>query len=303
MLNATCKGDVMKKQEIIKVEKPEIVPIPNGSVDDLISKAIAGKADLAQLEKLLALKERFEANEAKKVFASSFAIVQANIASVAKTKSNPQTHSKYAGLDGIIESAKPIYTKEGFSIIFYEGQSTAEGCIRICSDVLHTAGHKETYYYDVPLDGVGIKGNANMTKIHGKASSTSYGRRYLMCMIWNIPTGDDDDGNAAGKPAVSQPQAKSATIPQNKPETGQGGTQGEKPMPTAPTQEQTDMMVTISEQFKASTTQIGIDFIAKEYRIKISALPESCKQWLRDRCVVAQTRIEKETMDKLNEQA
>jgi len=65
--------------------------------------------------------------------------------------------------------------------------------------VLHKAGHKETYHYDIPLDGVGIQGNPNMTKIHAKASSTSYGRRYLMCMIWNIPT-QDDDGNGAGSP-------------------------------------------------------------------------------------------------------
>ncbi|WP_230682076.1 hypothetical protein, partial [Streptococcus pneumoniae] len=34
----------------------------------------------------------------------------------------------------------------------------------------------------------------NMTKILAKASSTAYGRRYLMCMIWNIPT-QDNDGN------------------------------------------------------------------------------------------------------------
>jgi len=46
------------------------------------------------------------------------------------------------------------------------------------------------------LDGVGIKGNANMTAIHGKASSAMYGRRYLLCLIFNIPTGDDVDGNA-----------------------------------------------------------------------------------------------------------
>jgi predicted nucleotidyltransferase len=37
-----------------------------------------------------------------------------------------------------------------------------------------------------------------MTKIHAKASSTSYARRYLMCMIWNIATHDDDDGQRAG---------------------------------------------------------------------------------------------------------
>jgi len=44
---------------------------------------------------------------------------------------------------------------------------------------------------------MGIKGTQMMTKIHGKSSSASYGQRKLMCMIWNIPT-KDDDGNAAG---------------------------------------------------------------------------------------------------------
>lgn len=165
---------------------------------ELIRIAVSGKADLQQLRDLLSLQKDWEANEARKIYASSFARAQANIAVVAKTKLNPQTHSKYADLGDIVESAKPIYTQEGFSIIFYEGETTIPENIRICADVLHSAGHKETYHYDVPLDGVGIKGNANMTKIHGKASSTSYARRYLMCMIWNIPTGDDDDGNAAG---------------------------------------------------------------------------------------------------------
>jgi hypothetical protein len=196
----------MKKEKVLEVKKGVVVAkekniakVEGNSPADIIRMAVSGGADLDKLEKLLNLQERYEANEARKIFASSFATAQANIASVLKTKDNAQTHSKYADLSDIIKSAQPVYTKEGFSVIFYEGVTIAPECIRICADVLHKAGHKETYFYDVPLDGTGLRGNANMTKIHGKSSSTSYGRRYLMCMIWNIPT-QDDDGNNAGKP-------------------------------------------------------------------------------------------------------
>ena len=186
------------KKALAVVKKKELV-IQGSSPADMIRMAVEGKANLTDLKELLAIQKDWEANEARKIFTSAFARVQANIAAVIKTKVNPQTHSKYADLGDIIESAKPIYTKEGFSVIFYEGETVAPESIRVCADILHTAGHKETYHYDVPLDGKGLQGNANMTKIHGKSSSVSYGRRYLMCMIWNIPT-QDDDGNGAAKP-------------------------------------------------------------------------------------------------------
>ena len=180
------------------MEEKNVVKSEN-SPAAMIRMAVEGKADLDKLEKLLALQKDWETNEARKVYALDFAEAQAKIESVVKTKLNPQTHSKYADLSDIIKSAQPIYTKAGFSMIFYEGETTIPEHIRVCADVLHKSGHKETYHYDVPLDGVGIKGNPNMTKIHGKSSSVSYGRRYLSCMIWNIPT-QDDDGNGAGKP-------------------------------------------------------------------------------------------------------
>ena len=168
-------------------------------MQEIISEALAKGQSLETLERLMGIKERFEANEARKAFASSFAIVQSKITAVIKTKNNPQTHSKYADLGDILVSAKPIYTQEGFSVIFYEGDTAAQNAVRIYADVLHNAGHKETYHLDIPLDGVGIQGNPNMTKIHGKSSSVSYGRRYLMCMIWNIPT-QDEDGNTMKQP-------------------------------------------------------------------------------------------------------
>ena len=157
--------------------------------------------DVDKMAKLQEIGERYEANEAKKAFFADISLVQSEIEGVRKTKKNNQTNSMYATLDDVIEVAKPIYTKHGFSVVFSEGKSDNAGDIRICADVLHKDGHERSYYHDLAIDDKGIKGSVNKTQIHGKASSISYGRRYLMCMIWNIPT-PDNDGNGNKKTAV-----------------------------------------------------------------------------------------------------
>ena len=171
----------------------------------LIVQTVQKTGNVTDLKELLAIQKDWEANEARKAFAQSFSIAQQSIEAVIKTRVNTQTKSKYAELGDVIESSKPVYTKEGFSVIFYEGDCPKENHVRIYADVLHCAGHKETYHYDVPMDGKGLRGNENLTAIHGKASSVSYGRRYLMCMIWNIPTADDD-GNTQSLPKVTEQQ-------------------------------------------------------------------------------------------------
>jgi hypothetical protein len=192
---------------IAKTEPQAIQVSPDAPPLVQIAQLLASgvKIDVEAMKAMQEMGERAEANTARKAFAFDFTIAQANIESVVKTKINPQTRSKYAGLENVIELAKPVYTAQGFSVIFYEGDTEAEESIRVCADVLHRDGHEKKYFYDVPLDGKGIKGNVNMTRIHGKASSVSYGRRYLMCMIWNIPT-PDDDGNAAGKKPDPKPE-------------------------------------------------------------------------------------------------
>lgn len=173
----------------------------------LIQDGIAKGANLEALEKILQLREKDDAFKARKAFAKDFATAQANILPVIKKKLNPQTRSKYADLSDVIETTQPIYTKEGFSVTFNEGDSPKDNHVRVLADVLHYLGHKEQYHLDVPMDGTGLKGNANMTAIHGKASSMQYGRRYLMCMIWNIPTADSD-GNTQTAECINQVQLK-----------------------------------------------------------------------------------------------
>ncbi|KKL57409.1 hypothetical protein LCGC14_2235720, partial [marine sediment metagenome] len=198
----------MAESEIQKLEpaaiqqvQPDHSPIPADAplmtrLAMMMERGI--KIDTDQMSKMLEIAERLKAIAAKEAYAADFAVVQANIDGAVKTARNPQTGSMYAKLEGVIEASKPAYTAQGFSVVFYEGETEKEGHIRVYADILHKDGHKETKYYDVPLGGVGIQGKVNMTAIHAKATSVTYGRRYLLCMIWNIPT-QDDDGNANGK--------------------------------------------------------------------------------------------------------
>lgn len=175
---------------------------------EMIMTAVNGGQSLETLKGLLELQERWESNVARKEFAKAFSAAQAEIAPVTKSRRNEQTRSNYADLADVIKAIQPIYTKHGFSMIFHEGETAKPEHIRIICEVLHSLGHRETYYKDIPMDGKGIKGNANMTAIHGDGSATSYARRYLTLMIWNVATQDDDDGNGGrlSEPRINDEQ-------------------------------------------------------------------------------------------------
>jgi len=134
--------------------------------------------------------------------------VQSEIPVVSRDMKNNQTHSSYASYENIVKITKEIYTKHGFSISFSEGETGNENHIRINATVMHEGGYSVNHFADIPLDVAGIKGTTNKTAVHAKGSSFSYGRRYLLCMIFNIPTGDDDDGNAAGSKLLNEAEAK-----------------------------------------------------------------------------------------------
>ena len=200
----------MEKEIEVQEEKPALEITGPGRYDGLLKLAIAQDVDIEKLEKLMELQRNHEANLARVAYSASMVTVHKNIKPVSKTSDNPHTHSKYAPLDAIVNDTKGIYTEEGFSVTFYEGDARDDNHIRVYADVSHALGHSKTFYYDAPLEGKGLQGNTNMTPTHAKASSISYSRRYLMCMIFNIPTGDDDDGNQ-GRPPGQKPAPKPGT--------------------------------------------------------------------------------------------
>jgi hypothetical protein len=187
--------------DITKAES--LVPAVTSNATSLL-QAITGAAsnaqvDIEKMERLFAMHQQMVKTEAEAAFNAAMARAQANITPVANNAANTQTNSTYAKLAAINAAITPIYTAEGLSISFDTGKADSDGYTRTVAIVSHSAGHNRQYHLDLPLDDVGMKGVANKTKVHATGSTTSYARRYLVCMIFNVTTEDDDDGNMAGK--------------------------------------------------------------------------------------------------------
>lgn len=167
---------------------------------DNATRFLQNGGNTEQLEKMMELQERWEANEARKAFHDSMTQAQKMMPVVAKDAYNQQTRSNYSKHETLVKKSKEVYTAAGFSLMFYEGETPKQNHIRIMCDVRHEKGHMETRFIDLALDNSGIKGTVNKTGVHAAGSTFTYGRRYLTCMIFNIPTGEDVDGNQNQQP-------------------------------------------------------------------------------------------------------
>ncbi len=195
-------------QEIVTLPPPTVTPM------SLLQTAIGNGIDPDKLGKLIDLAEAWSKARAEESWGAAMNRCQAEMPNVVKDSDNPQTRSRYASLEAVQRVVKPCYTKHGFSLCFAEEDSPKEGWTRIVCDVTHKDGHTRRYRKDMPPNGEGIKGNRMMTETHAAGSTSSYGRRYLTCEIFNITiANEDDDGNAAHPPAKEAPQALDPTKP------------------------------------------------------------------------------------------
>lgn len=168
------------------------------------------QVNIDKLERLILMKERIEATSAERSFDSAMTKAQSEMRAVVADRNNSQTRSQYASYYALDKAIRPIYTNHGFNLSFNQGETVAEKMVRVICRVAHSAGHRERYHIDMPGDGLGAKGAAVMTLTHATGSAVTYGRRYLLLMIWNLSIGgdgSDDDGNGANGDIVSSEQA------------------------------------------------------------------------------------------------
>jgi hypothetical protein len=193
----------MNAVEKIADHMPSSMPIPQATSANqllaVLSRMMADPSvDIERIERGAALYERALARDAETAFNSAMAAAQEEMRPIAANANNPQTKSRYAKYDALDNAVRPIYSKHGFSLSFYQGEGAPEGHIRVqCK--LSCGGHTERPYLDMPADGKGAKGGDVMTKTHATGAGVTYGRRYLLGMIFNLVIGDDNDGNAPVK--------------------------------------------------------------------------------------------------------
>lgn len=198
--------------QVASIEKPEL-PAPVSLMDVLARAAADPNVDVGKMQALLDMKQNLEAREAEREFNAAMNEVQKEIRPVIADANNPQTKSKYATYEHLDHFLRPIYTKHGFSISFGTGEIEKAEFVRVTAKLRHAGGHFEPYHIDMPADGKGAKGGDVMTKTHATGSAMSYGKRYLLIAMFNIPVrGDDDDGNRAGQTGFITEQQKEQII-------------------------------------------------------------------------------------------
>lgn len=155
--------------------------------------------DIDKMERLLNMQQAAIQRAAETAFNGAMRAAQAEMPRVTRDAKNDQTRSRYARLETISAAIKPVITKHGFSLSYGTDASPLQGHYGVTCLVAHEAGFSRLYRADIPTDANGMKGNQNKTATHAFGSTMSYGRRYLLLMVFDIaPTNEDDDGQAGG---------------------------------------------------------------------------------------------------------
>ena len=137
------------------------------------------------------------AEEARTAYFAAMSACQKELPVVVKNQRNKHTNSEYADLAAIEKQAMPKIHEHGFGVTFQPCGYNELGELQIKWQISHSGGHVESDIAGIPVDGAGAKGGINKTGTQAFGSTATYGRRYLLCMLFNISTGDDRDGNRA----------------------------------------------------------------------------------------------------------
>ena len=153
-------------------------------------------ADIAKLEKMLDMQERVLDRNARQAFTADLASMQIELPRIAE---NGKGHNsaKYALLEDINDAVRPVLNKFGFAVTFSIDQTDRN--VTVVARLSHKMGFSEETRLSLPLD---TSGNKNPVQAAG--STISYGKRYAICALLNISTGEDCDG---GLPVQNQKRA------------------------------------------------------------------------------------------------
>lgn len=183
--------------DLYRSEEKELTPAPVTPLE-MLNRALIQGADINLLEKLMALQERWEANQAKKAFDEALAAAKAEITPIARNATG-HNNKKYADFSAIAEVVDPILGKNGLS---YRFRTTQTDKITVTCILSHREGHAEETTLSGPADKTG-----NKNDIQAIGSTLTYLQRYSLVQMLGLAAATDDDGARGGNgEAISDDQ-------------------------------------------------------------------------------------------------
>jgi hypothetical protein len=144
--------------------------------------------------------------------APALALAQGELEDATKSSINPAFKSKYADLAEVLQTIRPVLSKNGLSVVQTIGMlmephdGKDKYSIQVATMLLHKSGEWIRDTCVMPLSKVDAQ---------GVGAATTYARRYGLAAIVGIAQ-DDDDGNAASgrqKAPAAAPKASPKTEP------------------------------------------------------------------------------------------
>lgn len=185
--------------ELQSNERRELATEANAVVTPMtmIDRALVSGASPETLEKLLALQERWEANQARKAFDAAMADAKAKIPPILKnrkvdfTSQKGRTNYRHEDLGEIAKTVDPILAEFGLSYRF--NTETSAGAVSVTCIVSHRDGHSERNTLSGAHDQSG-----NKNSIQAVGSTITYLQRYTLKAALGLAASNDDDGAKSG---------------------------------------------------------------------------------------------------------
>ena len=190
-------SDQDNKQNVVGTEvsavQPQPVPTPfaGNSPDALIALAIQHGSAIDAIERLVALRDKQNAEVARNAYNAAMSHFQSECPTVEKKKEAKDGRGvvmyKFATLENIVEAVAPLLSRHGFSYTFKNDQ-TEKDIIEVSCVVTHALGHSETTTFKVPTSG----GTSMMSAPQKIASALTFAKRYTFTGAFGIVSGDED---------------------------------------------------------------------------------------------------------------
>ena len=196
------------KTEIIEVEtvKPLAVQqtgaLAANSPAAIMLQAISQGTDLAQIEKMMDLQDRWERKEAEKAYNAAFANFKAEAVRIIKAKevtAGPLSGKSYAELHDVVHAVTPALSRHGLSAS-WKLTKDEPMWLEVTCTLKHVDGHSESVSMGGPPDAGGAK-NA----LQARASTKTYLERYTLKAVCGVAEGGDDtDGDYASPDVIDE---------------------------------------------------------------------------------------------------
>ncbi|MEX3315718.1 ERF family protein [Sulfitobacter sp. PS-8MA] len=173
--------------------EPQEQFLPADPMVNMIERvAMDPNSDLAKLERMLELKEKHDAQNAKAAFDAAFAKASASFPEIPLNGENKHQKTRYALLKDIIKLTRPVLAEHGLALSF--STETTEKEVIVTAELSHENGHTKRNSLPLPRDA-----GAGRNAVQAIGSTQTYGQRYTAQAILGLSLGEDveDDGVTA----------------------------------------------------------------------------------------------------------